>query len=92
MPLIWSIRMSPVTANNGIIPANIYLFKFNKRNTGKRCEICSKLTTKTPRRRHWRPSGVFIINFEHNSLSFVVFLLPTLLFKNSILGWDVLQR
>ena len=32
-------------------PANIYLFKFNKRNTRKRCEICSKLTIKTPEQR-----------------------------------------
>ena len=29
-------------------PANIYLFKLNNRNTRKRCEICSKLTIKTP--------------------------------------------
>ena len=28
--------------------ANIYLFNVNNRNTGKRCETCSKLTTKTP--------------------------------------------
>ena len=33
-------------------PANIYLFKVNNRNTRKRCEICSKLTIKTPERRH----------------------------------------
>ena len=31
-----------------ITPANIYLLKVNKRNTRKRCEICSKFTTKTP--------------------------------------------
>ena len=29
-------------------PANTYLFKVNKRNTGNRYEICSKLTLKTP--------------------------------------------
>ena len=29
-------------------PAGIYLFKVNNRNTGTRCEICSKLTIKTP--------------------------------------------
>ena len=29
-------------------PANIYLFKVNNRNTRKRCEICWKLTIKTP--------------------------------------------
>ena len=27
--------------------SNIYLFKVNNRNVRKRCEICSKLTTKT---------------------------------------------
>ena len=31
----------------------IYLFKVNNRNTRTRCEICSKLTIKTPERRHW---------------------------------------
>ena len=34
--------------------------------TSKRCEICSKLTIKTPERRQWRRSGVFI-NFNHIS-------------------------
>ena len=34
-----------------INPANIYLFKVNNRNTRTRCEICSKLTIKTPERR-----------------------------------------
>ena len=33
-------------------PANIYLFKVTNRNTRKRCEISSKLTIKTPERRH----------------------------------------
>ena len=27
-----------------------------------------KLTVKTPKRRHWRRSGVLIVNFEHISL------------------------
>ena len=35
-------------------PTNIYLFKLNKRYTSKRCEICSKLTIKTPERRQWK--------------------------------------
>ena len=30
--------------------AGIYLLKVNNRNTGTRCEICSKLTIKTPER------------------------------------------
>ena len=33
-------------------PASIYLFKGNKRNTRKRCQICSKLTIKAPEQRH----------------------------------------
>ena len=28
--------------------ANIYLFKVNNRNTRKKCNICSKVTIKTP--------------------------------------------
>ena len=34
----------------GKFPANIYLFNANSRNTTKKCEICSKLTKKTPKR------------------------------------------
>ena len=33
---------------------NTYFFKVNNRNTRKRCEICLKLTIKTPERRHLR--------------------------------------
>ena len=40
----------------------------------KRCEICSKLTLKTPERRR----GVFIGNFEHISPFFLVCLLLAL--------------
>ena len=56
-------------------PADIFLFKVNNRNTTTRSEICSKLTTKAPERRHWRGSGAFIINFEHISQVALVFLL-----------------
>ena len=31
-----------------MLPVNIYLFEVNNRNTRKSCEICSKLTRKTP--------------------------------------------
>ena len=58
--------------------AIIYLFKVNSENTRKRCEIFSKLTIKTLERRHWRRSGVFIVNFEHVSLLFLLLLLLTL--------------
>ena len=40
-----------------------YLFKFNSRSTRKRCGICSQLTIKTSKRRHWRPV-VFDVNCE----------------------------
>ena len=43
--------------------ADIYLLKVNNRNSKTRCEIRSKLTIKAPKRRHWRRSGVFIVNF-----------------------------
>ena len=33
------------------LPAGIYLFKVSNRNTRTRCELCSKLTIKTPKRR-----------------------------------------
>ena len=33
------------------IPAGNYMFKVNNRNTRTSCEICSKLTIKTPERR-----------------------------------------
>ena len=34
-----------------VVPAGNYMFKVNNRNTRTRCEICSKLTIKTPERR-----------------------------------------
>ena len=54
------------------------MFKVNNRNTRTRYEICSKLTIKTPERRQWRRSGVFIVNFEHISQIVLLFLLLTL--------------
>ena len=51
-------------------PTSIYLLKSNNKNTGTRCETCSKLTIKTP--------AVFIVNFEHISHLVLVFLLLTL--------------
>ena len=59
-------------------PAGNYMFKVNNRNTRTRCEICSKLTIKTPERRQWRHSDIFVVNFEHISHFVVVFLLLTL--------------
>ena len=58
--------------------AGRYMFKVNNINTRSRCEICSKLTIKTPERHKWCRSGVFIVNFEHISQFVLVFLLLTL--------------
>ena len=57
-------------------PEGIYLLKVNNRNTRTRCKICSELI-KTLKRCHWRRSRVFIVNFEHISHFFLVFLLLT---------------
>ena len=48
-----------------ILPVNIYLLKANCRNAQKRCEMCLKLTIKTPERLLWHRYCVFIVNFEH---------------------------
>ena len=60
------------------------MFKVNNKNTRTRCEICSKLTIKTPERCQWRRSGVFIVNFEHIS-----HLVSIVNFEHVIAGWVV---
>ena len=55
-------------------PASIYLLKVNNRKTRTKCEICSKLTIKTPEQFHLHHSGVFIVKFELISHLVVVFL------------------
>ena len=49
------------------------MFKVNNRNTKTRCEVCSKLTIKTPD--DALPSGAYIVYFEPISLLTLVFLL-----------------
>ena len=58
-------------------PAGNYLLKVNNRSIRTRCGICLKLTIKIPERRHWRRSGIFIVNFEHILHLVLVFLLLT---------------
>ena len=53
---------NPTEPQSRYIPAGTYLLKFNNRNTRASCETRSKLTIKTPEQRHWRRSGVFIVN------------------------------
>ena len=57
----------------------------NNWNTRKRCEICSKLTIKTPERRQWRRSDVFIVNFEYISLSSTVSIIN---FEQVNVSWE----
>ena len=45
-----------------IFPVSIYLLKVNNRNTRTRCEICSKLTIKTPERRQATSDYSYYIN------------------------------
>ena len=59
------------------------MFKVNNRNTRTRCTICSKLTIKTPKRRHWRRSGVSIVDFEHCCSS-----VPIVNFEPLNAGWE----
>ena len=59
------------------------MFNVNNRNTRTRCEITSKFTIKTPERRHWRRTGVFIVNFEH--ISHLVLIVN---FEQVNAGWD----
>ena len=68
-------------ANNWLChcPPGNYMFKFNNRNTRIRCEICSKLTIKTP--------GV--VYFEHISHLVLRFLLLTLS-RWMPVGWEQL--
>ena len=72
--ITWSLKATYLWA----MSVGIYLLKGNNRNTRTRCEICSKLTIKTPERRQWRRSGVFNVNFEHISDIVLVFLFLTL--------------
>ena len=59
------------------IAENKYMLKVNDRNIEKMCKICSKLTLKTTERRQWLCSRFFIVNFEHISHLFLVFLFLT---------------
>ena len=67
-----------IQSGKGNILADIYLLKVNNENTWTMHEMCSNLTIKTPERRQWRHSGVFIVNFEKISWIVQVFPLLTL--------------
>ena len=82
-------RTEKVSINTmyGKKPAGTYLFKVYNGNTRTICEIWSKLTIKIPKRRHWRRSGAFIVDFRHFAIYFLVFLLLTLNKKCQLEKW-----
>ena len=79
-PLVWTfLPMSSTSLRTSYtFPRGIYLLKVDNINTRTNNEICSKFTKKTPKRRHWRPSGVFNLHFEYISHLILVCLLLTL--------------
>ena len=67
--IVAEITQTPTTCLRLTIETLEYMFKV---------QICSKLAIKTPERRQWRRSSVFIVNFELISHLDLVFLLLTL--------------
>ena len=70
----WQIILSWLQS----ISVGNYLFKVNHENNKVMYEKSSKLTINTPELRQWRPSGAFIVNFEHISHAILMISLLTL--------------
>ena len=64
--------MNSITAD----PARNHLLKVNNRNTTTKCEVCSKLTIKTPER--LQPAPLLKVSLLHGSHLVLTFLLLTL--------------
>ena len=62
------------------------MFKVNIKTLEQRCEICSKLTIKPPKRRQWHRFGGFIVNFEH--ISHLCSSIYIVIFEQVNAGWD----
>ena len=67
------------------------MFKVNNRNARKRCDICSKLIIKTPQRRQWHGSGVFIVNSEHISNVDLLTYISIVDFEQVNVSWEKLE-
>ena len=63
--------------------AGIYLLKVSNRNTRTMCEVCPKLSVKTPERRR---SGVIFINLKH--ISYIVLSVFIVNFKSGPQLWN----
>ena len=60
LPILQKVVYLVVACNGNLFPAGNYLFKGSNRNTRPRCEICSKLTIKTPEQRQQLLFNVFM--------------------------------
>ena len=74
----WNMSTKRINYSWKFYPVDNDMFEVNNRNSRTWCEICSKLTIKTPEWRHWSRSDVFIVNFEHISYFVLTFVLLTL--------------
>ena len=59
------LKMSLAFNNCNTLLVSINMLKFNKKDTRTRCEICSKLTIKTPERRQFVSSLFLTLNIFH---------------------------
>ena len=83
------LRMSLTFNNFNTFLVGINMFKVKKKNTGTMCEICSKLTIKTPERRQF---AISIFNSEHVLHLALVVLKLTLnkqMLVGLITGWQL---
>ena len=66
----------------------IYLLKVSNRNIRTWCEICSKLTLKTPKRRQWlKPLTIFAKKFHRRCSTEFYGLIIGTSFSQCFLGW-----
>ena len=56
-----------LNASTTLLTTTKYILNENKRSTRKKCEICSMVSIKTLKQRHWRRFGVFTVNLEYIS-------------------------
>ena len=78
---LWEIYIIPKQKNYPT-PADIYLLKVNNRNIRASCEICSKLTVKTPLASFWCFYRLLLTYFTTFSNVSIVN------FKKASVGWD----
>ena len=87
--LWWSPFIKKLKARFAVLLKGIYLYIWIYiRNNRERSEICSKLTMKTPKWRHWNHSDVFSVNFEHIS-HFLCSFYCWIWTGKCLLGWQI---